>query len=480
MESETTHDRVRKLSIIIPVYNEIRTLESLLRRVMNAPLPCDREIIVVDDGSTDGSREFLQSFAREHEGEGVRLVLHERNAGKGQAIRSALPHVTGDWVIVQDADLEYDPADYAVLLAPAMEGFADAVFGSRFIMGRYRRALYFWHTVLNKVLSLFCNMLSGLNLTDIETCYKLVRADILKNTNLRGNRFDIEPELTMKLAQWGARIYEVPISYRGRTYAEGKKIGAWDGLIALWTAVKYGVWRADYSTHRGFVVLQAMGKARRFNRWLLSQFASWLGDNVLEAGCGIGNLTTHLLDRKRLVCIDVEPFYVDRLQDAYGHLANVTFKRADLTRAEDMEAVAALGPFDTVLTINVLEHIEDDQGVLERFFRLLSPGGAAIVLVPNAPELYTPLDRALGHLRRYTADELTEKMTQAGFHVVACWGFNRVGALGWRLSGHVLGRETVSTGQIRLFEWGMPLIRFAERFPFHIHNSLIAIGRKPN
>jgi len=302
MTSSSTHledSPVKKLSILIPVYNEIRTLEKLLLRVLEVDLPCEKEIIVVDDCSTDGSREFLDAFVLQRDC--ITYVKHDKNRGKGAAVRTAIERITGDWAIIQDADLEYDPGEYKILLRPAELGLADAVFGSRFVMGEFRRVLYFWHSMANKMLTLLTNLVTGLNLTDMETCYKLIRSDILKELNLHSSGFDIEPELTVKLARWGARIYEVPISYRGRTYIEGKKIVGRDAVYAFVALFRYRFFDPRYCKHEGFLILQAIQNSHRFNRWLFSQFGEYLGDEVLEAGCGIGNLTQFVVDKPRLV-----------------------------------------------------------------------------------------------------------------------------------------------------------------------------------
>ncbi len=221
------------LSVLIPVFNERATIETLLDAVHAAPVR--KQVICVDDCSTDGTREIL---ARLHaEGRIDVLKLHERNQGKGAAIRTALAASTGNVVIVQDADLEYDPADWPVLLAPIIDGRADAVFGSRFLGGQHR-VLHFWHSVGNRVLTTFSNMLTDLNLTDMETCYKAIRGDLARSLRLTNDRFGFEPEVTARLAQAKARIYEVPISYAGRTYAEGKKIGWRDGVAAFWHIIR--------------------------------------------------------------------------------------------------------------------------------------------------------------------------------------------------------------------------------------------------
>lgn len=223
------------ISVVIPVFNERDTISVLLDKVRATPF--DKEIIVVDDGSTDGTREVL---AREAE-RGVRVILHEVNQGKGAALRTGFQHVQGDIVIVQDADLEYNPAEYPQLLEPILDGRADVVYGSRFLGGPHR-VLYFWHYVGNRFLTLLSNMTTNLNLTDMETCYKVFKTEILQRIELRSDRFGFEVEFTAKVAKLRCRIYETPISYSGRSYLEGKKIGWRDGIAALIHIIRYRFW----------------------------------------------------------------------------------------------------------------------------------------------------------------------------------------------------------------------------------------------
>ena len=225
-----------RITVVIPVYNEVETVAEIVRRVRAVPL--ELEIIAVDDGSSDGSDQVLDELAAEIPE--LRVLHHERNRGKGAALQTGFAAVEGDVVIIQDADLEYDPRDYVVLLQPILDGRADVVYGSRFLAGA-RRVLFFWHAVGNRFLTTLSNMLTNLNLSDMETCYKVLRREVLDKGKIRSNCFMFEPEFTAKVARNRFRIYEVPISYDGRTYDEGKKIGWWDGVKALWAIIKFRV-----------------------------------------------------------------------------------------------------------------------------------------------------------------------------------------------------------------------------------------------
>jgi glycosyltransferase involved in cell wall biosynthesis len=226
-----------KLSVVIPIFNERATLQDVIHRVLSVKL--DIELLCVDDYSTDGSREILSQLQIEHPE--IRIFLQPVNTGKGAALRLGIQQATGDFIIIQDADLEYDPSEYPILLQPLVEGKADVVYGSRFMGGRPHRVLYFWHRVGNWALTFLSNAITNLNLSDMETCYKAFRREVLQSIHLEENRFGFEPEVTVKIAKRHLRVYEVGISYSGRTYAEGKKIGWRDGVRAVWCLVKYGL-----------------------------------------------------------------------------------------------------------------------------------------------------------------------------------------------------------------------------------------------
>jgi glycosyltransferase involved in cell wall biosynthesis len=226
-----------KVSVVIPIFNEEPTLRLAISRVLAVPL--DMELLCVDDGSTDNSRQILAELARERPE--VKVLLQPRNMGKGAALRRGIKEAVGDYVLIQDADLEYDPSEYPLLLGPLIEGKADVVYGSRFMGGRPHRVLYFWHSVGNGVLTLLSNAVTNLNLSDMETCYKVFRREVIQSIHLEEDRFGFEPEVTVKISRRGLRIYEIGISYSGRTYEEGKKIGWKDGVRALWCLLKYAV-----------------------------------------------------------------------------------------------------------------------------------------------------------------------------------------------------------------------------------------------
>jgi glycosyltransferase involved in cell wall biosynthesis len=465
------------LSILVPLYNEEEFVAPLLERVLEAPLPdgMRREVVVVDDGSTDGSAEIVAEMAARCPE--IRLVRHGRNRGKGASIRTAIEHAQGEYSIIQDSDLEYDPREYPNLLRPLLEGKADAVYGSRFMIVGERRVLYFWHSVANWLLTEFCNLVADLNLTDMETCYKAFRTSLLKSIPLHSNRFGIEPELTIKVARRQVRIYETPISYHGRTYEEGKKIGLKDAIEAVFVILR-NAFTNDIYKDSGPDILHALSKAPRFNRWMGETIRPYVGQRVLEIGAGIGNLTRVLIPRvKCYVAADIDEEHMARLSTRFQHRHNLHVRRCDLANAADFADFPA--SMDTVVCLNVLEHVEDDMGALSHIFSALAKGGRAIVLVPHGQEIFGTLDVALGHYRRYSHRELREKMERVGFKVEKILDFNRVSRPGWYVTGRILKRTTLGAMQMALFDQLVWLWRrIDQRLPWP-PTSIIAIAAKP-
>ncbi len=465
------------VSILVPAYNEEEFLPAMLDRVLSAALPAgvETEILVVDDGSTDGTAEAALAVAGRVP-DRVRVFRHERNRGKGAAIRTALAEARGEFALIQDADLEYDPRDYPKLLQPLLEGRADAVYGTRFAVGLERRVLYYWHAVANTWLSALVNAVADLNLTDVWTGYKAFRTALVRSIPLRTNGFSFEVELTLKLAQREAVIYETPIRYHGRTKEEGKKIRPRDALWGLLTLLRFALQRDTY-VERGPEILDRLAGTRRFNAWMAETIAPFAGRRVLEIGSGIGNLTRRLAPGRELyVASDIDGEHLSRLAARLSHRPNVRVARVDLTCREDFEPLR--GAVDTVVCLNVVEHVEDDRLALRHLHDVLAPGGRAIVLVPEGQSLYGELDVVLGHWRRYAERELREKMEQAGFEVERVFGFNRVTRPGWWWNGRVLKRRTFSRVQLWIFDRLVWLWKRVDRWLPWPGVSLIAIGRK--
>jgi glycosyltransferase involved in cell wall biosynthesis/phospholipid N-methyltransferase len=468
------------LSILIPVYNEEEFITAILDRVLSAPLPevsgamLDRELIVVDDFSTDGSVEYVRAYINRYPDVPIRLLRHDRNRGKGAAVRTALEHASGEYSIIQDADLEYNPREYINILRPILEGNADVVYGSRFLVAGERRVLYFWHALANHLLTTMCNIVADLNLTDMETCYKAFRTALAQSIPLHSERFGIEPELTIKFAKRQARIYEVPIGYSGRTYDEGKKIGIKDAFAAVGTILRYGFWTDVYKEH-GPDILDTLSQAHRFNRWMADTVSPHLGDEVLEVGAGMGNLTRLLASkRRRYIATDIDPEHLNRLFIRVQHRPNIETASCNLSQPENFQPWA--NSLDSVVCINVLEHIEDDMTGLRNIFGCLKPGGRAIILVPQGAAVYGTLDEVLGHFRRYSKSELDQKMKAAGYRVERILEFNRITYPGWYVNGKILKRRHFSRFQLGVFDRLVWMWRRIDRLLPWPSTSIIGIG----
>jgi glycosyltransferase involved in cell wall biosynthesis/phospholipid N-methyltransferase len=460
------------LSVVIPCYNERATVAELLRRVQEIPL--DKEIIVIDDRSNDGSRDIVARLAEQWPE--IRHILQPVNQGKGAAIRRGIDEARGEIVIIQDADLEYDPEEYPKLIQPIVEGHADVVFGSRFA-GYPRRVMLYWHRLGNAFLTFLSNATTNLDLTDMETCYKVFRREVIQSIKLKSDRFGIEPEITAKLAKRGYRIYEVPISYYGREYWEGKKINWKDGFSALWTILRYGLFDDRDSEPATYATIRRLDSLKRYNKWIWDRVQPFVGQRVLEAGAGSGTMTRFLYGRDLVVAADSETPYVHRLRNRFRRNPGITVEALNLDNDSSLEL--ARYELDTVTLINVLEHTTDDAAALRRVFALLQPGGRVIVFVPAGKGLFGTLDEGVGHQRRYEREELVNLLTEAGFTIEHVSWQNRIAKLAWYVNSKLLKRQSLPAAQSKLFDRLVPLLKAFEGDNPSTGLSLIAVGRKP-
>src|SRR5437870_12723367 len=379
------------LSILVPVYNEQYLVQPSLERLKilaESPLLDRIEIIVVDDGSTDNTaavlREFENSLAGSPDPKLEWLFLrHGINQGKAAAIQTALVRANAELTVIHDSDLEYHPLDLLKMVRVFLDEQADAVFGSRFLASEYRRVLFFLHELGNRFLTLLCNLVSDLNLTDMETCYKMVRTDLMKSVPLVGQGVEIEPEISIKLTKRRARIFEVTIRYAGRTYQEGKKIKWKDGIRAIGAILRFGFSDHIYAEDvYGSQILGRLNRAPRFTKWMADVIRPYVGDRVLEIGAGTGNLTLQLVPRTLYWATDINPLYLTYLENV-GR--NRPYLHVSYTDGRTAQTYPKEQKFDTIICLNVVEHLADDLGAMRNIREVLEDGGRAIVLVPYGP-----------------------------------------------------------------------------------------------
>jgi len=452
------------LSIIIPVYNEINTVLELIRQVQEEPHP--KEIIIVDDASTDGSREALSSLNAAN----LKVIFNDFNRGKGYCIRQAIPYVKGDIVIIQDADLEYYPDEYGTLIAKILEGKADVVYGTRFLGAH--RVFLFYHYIGNSILNTIANILLNVNLTDFMTCYKAFRAPVLKELTLKAERFGIEAEITAEIIRRQKRLYEVPISYNGRTYQEGKKITWIDFFRCLYWLFRARARCIDLAQE----TLMRMQFMTNNNTWIYNKIRPYLGKNILEVGAGIGTISRFLLARdSKLTVSDIDKASLSILENRFKHNPRITIVKAD---CRSIDEVLPQRSFDAIVNLNVLEHIDDDRGALARLKKLLTDEGRLILLVPAHQALFSPLDRQIGHLRRYSKKDLRALIEGQGFVIEYLSFMDALGAIGWFVNFKVFRRKRMPLLTTRCFDAVIPFLAFLERYiPLPFGLSLLCIAK---
>jgi SAM-dependent methyltransferase len=483
-----------KLSVVVPFYNELRTLPTVIERLLAvdfASLGLQTELIFVDDGSTDMSRSLLDPAPRDD----VRLIVHERNMGKGAAVKTGLEAATGDILCIQDADLEYHPADLPSLLQPILDGEYEVVYGNRFKGSA--AGLYFSHRVANRMLNLMVNVAFNRYLSDVYTGYKVFTRDAFQGLNLTARSFTVEMELTAHFLRKELVIFEVPISYRARTYAEGKKIHFKDGFLAGGALLRYRLRRApgaalgpasrrapdapgalrptegDASIHA--LGLEDLATARRYRRYLYDLLAPYLGRQVLEVEAGLGDFSGQLAGRERLVLAEMDPVCLRALEERFGSRPGVEIVEANPV------SLKVEPPVDTVVAINVLGRVPDDVAVLRSFGRAARPGGTVLLLVPGFPQLAGAFDQAVGRTTRYTPESLGRAVTSAGLVPEVVRPVNLLGGIAWWAAIRMARQARPTQTLVKLYDTLMvPAERAIERrIQPSFGQSVLCVARVP-
>ncbi|HZA83792.1 MAG TPA: glycosyltransferase [Actinomycetes bacterium] len=482
-----------RLSVVVPFYNELRTLPTVIDRLLAvdfSAMGLETELIFVDDGSTDAGRTLLDPLPRAD----VRVLVHDRNRGKGTAVRTGLESATGDILCIQDADLEYDPRDLPALIRPILDGDYQVVYGNRFRGSA--AGLYYTHRVANRLLNLMVNVAFNRYLSDVYTGYKVFTAEAFRGLRLSARTFTVEMELTAHFLRKGLVIFEVPISYRARTYAEGKKIHFGDGLLAAGAVLRYRLRRPPERTGPvahgapddpgvmravgGGATIHTLGlddlaSAHRYRRYLHGLLAPHLGASVLEVGAGLGDFSALLLDRDRLVVSDRDPVCLRALDQRFGARPGIEVLDAGAG------GLKVEPPVESVVAINVLERMDDDVAALASMAGAAAPGGRVLLVVPGYPALAGAYDAALGHRRRYTPASLRAAVEAAGLVPEVVRPVNLLGGLAWWAAVRVARQGRPTPALVGCYDrLVVPAERLLERrLRPRFGQSILAVARVP-
>ena len=483
-----------RLSVVVPFHNELRALPDMTQRLLAvdfAALGVESELIFVDDGSTDAGRGVLDSRPRDD----VRVIVHERSRGRGAAVKTGLEAATGDVVCIQHADLGYDPADLPALVRPILDGEFEVVYGSRFKGSA--SVSPFTNRLANRLLNLTVNLLFNRYLSDVYTGYKAFTRGALEGLTLTARTAAVELELTAHFLRKGLVIYEVPIAYRADADDRSRRPSLGDGLRAAGGALRYRFRPAptavgplsprapdapgalDAAEGGGTIHtlgLEDLGAAVRYRRYQFELIEPHLGDSVLEVGAGLGDFAAQLTGRKRLVVADSDPFCQWSLRTRLASRPEVEVQALDLPGEIRVDP-----PVDSVVAINLLEHIEEDVRALEAMASTVAPGGNVVLLVPGYPSLYGEFDRAVGHVRRYTPATLRQAVEAAGLQVTTLKPVNLLGGVAWWVAVRMGGRARPTPAIVRLYDrLVVPLVRASERrFDPPFGQSVLCVARVP-
>lgn len=463
------------VSIIIPAHNEQQTLQKIVLKVLATKI--HKEIVIVNDGSTDSTKLIAEKLAMNHRE--IKVVNLDANYGKGRAICEGLNHIKGNIVLIQDADLEYDPKDYQRLLKPFDDLKVNVVYGSREKVAR--RGIYssIFYYLGGELLTYITNLLYGTKITDEATGYKVFRRTVLSKISLQSKGFEFCPEVTAKVARLGYPIFEVPISYSPRSFKEGKKIRAIDGLIAIWTLLKYR-FLANTNKSNMTTGLEITQETRFYNQWLMNNVCKFVSGLILEPAAGLGTIADMLYEKgfRKLVLSDFDKKYVNLLKKKYKNVSNIKVYCADLNRLSD---IIKLPKVDTVVSINTFEHIKYDQKAIAGLAGRLKRGGRMVIFVPAIKMLYGEWDKSIFHFRRYSYKELKNKVVNSGMKVVYWKYMNFPGIFAWGISK--LLKRTPNNINPKNVYWYDKLIlswwtKIEDKIKIPIGQSILMVGEK--